>query len=300
MPELAGGNDEEAAPEKQAAEHVGFLERLERRPGLLGAVALATFAAILVGVLAAVPDWREMVAGDDPAPAAGAAISPASAIPSLIPSDGPALSAIDLVVRDPQKTGEPDDLDAPITPPSVEITVHNRGTRRSVTTRIVATVEDSAVIKLCDAQGSTVPVSATYDLVLPPRPAAGTAFQVPVSQQQGPDEADRFALRVGTSKRESPRHLHLYRLRFELVADGQQTKVPAGTAVVTVPETLAEGDGYFWSEAYDSGRIDLSNYPGGANVTACMKANSAVLNRLLSKDAALSPELTEAKAKLRL
>nr|BFE72256.1 hypothetical protein GCM10020092_055570 [Actinoplanes digitatis] len=191
-------------------------------------------------------------------------------------------------------------MEAPRTPPSVEITVHNRGTRRSVTTRIVATVEDSAVIKQCDAQGNTVPVSATYDLVLPPRPAGGTAFQVPVSQQQGPDEADRFAVRVGTSERDSPMSLHLYRLRFELVADGQQTKVPAGTAVVTVPETPSDSDAYFWSERYDSGQVDISDFSNAATATACMKANSAVLDRLMSEDAELSTELAEAQAKLRL
>jgi hypothetical protein len=44
-------------------------------------------------------------------------------------------------------------FDAPFTPPAVEITVHNRGTRRSVITRVAVTVEDAAVIDRCAAQG---------------------------------------------------------------------------------------------------------------------------------------------------
>ncbi|MEU7903337.1 hypothetical protein [Actinoplanes sp. NPDC049118] len=136
----------------------------------------------------------------------------------------PYRDAIDLVVRDPQLTGDPGDVEAESTPPAVEITVHNRGSRRSVITRIAATVEDSAVIERCDAQGGAVPVSATYDFTLPPRPANGSVLQVPVSQQQGPDEADRVALRLGTDKRESRTSVHLYRLRFELVADGQEVR----------------------------------------------------------------------------
>jgi hypothetical protein len=81
----------------------GFLKRLEQRPGLSALVALATFAALFVGVLAAVPDWRDMLSGEEPPPAAQALLPEPS---STYPTDTSAVSALDLVVRDPGKTGD--------------------------------------------------------------------------------------------------------------------------------------------------------------------------------------------------
>ncbi|WP_041841072.1 hypothetical protein [Actinoplanes friuliensis] len=292
MPEDEGV-DEEVVPRDS------FLRRLEQRHGLSALVALATFAALLVGVLAAVPDWRDMLTGDD-TPAAPAPVRTISAVPVPSASLGPGLEAIDLVVRDPAPDGDPADVDTTFSPPAVEITVHNRNARRTVVTRVVVTVEDSAVMKQCASQGGPVGVSATYDVTLPLRPATGTEVRVPVSQQQGSDEADRFALRLGTPARESPTMLHLYRLRFELEADGDTTRLPAGTAVVAVPMAPSDGDGYFWSEMYDSGEINVDDVPDRDRILACMKDNSATLVRLLADGAELSPDFTAIKPVLRL
>lgn len=298
--------EDEQAPQEQAtdvsapeniAPREGFLGRLEQRRGLSALVALATFAALVVGVLAAVPEWRDMLAGDDH-PAGQAQAGSALVAPSRSSPAGSGLNAIDLVVRDPELRGDPNDTDAEFTPPAVEITVHNRGAGRSVITRVVVTVEDSAVISQCDSQGETVPVSATYDVTLPLRPDTGTVLRVPVSQQQGSDEADRFALRLGTPEREKPTTIHLYRLRFELETDAAEKRLPAGTAVVAIPMSPKEGGGYFWSVIYDSGKVVLR--PGMDRGIPCMKENSAILKRLLSDDAELSLNLAAAKAVLRL
>jgi hypothetical protein len=96
-------------------------------------------------------------------------------------------------------------------------------------------------------------------------------FRVPVSQQQAADEADRFALRFGASERATPTAVHLYRLRFDLEADGSGTRIPAGTAVVTLPLSLREGDGYFWSEIYDSGKVQIDPAPGTDRILTCMR-----------------------------
>jgi hypothetical protein len=84
------------------------------------------------------------------------------------------------------------------------------------------------------------------------------------------------------------------------MADGLESRLPAGTAVVTVPSALAEGDGYFWSEIYDSGRVDFRDFADADQLTACLKGNSAILKKLLSDGAELSPKLAQAKAALRL
>jgi hypothetical protein len=294
-------NETEDAPPAEAEARDGFLKRLEQRHGLSAMVALATFAALFVGVLAAVPDWRDMLTGDDPAAdVAGPGTATAAPPVSTPSSNGPALSAIDLVARDPRRVGEPSDNDMHFTPPAVEITVHNRGDRRSVITRAVVTVEDSAVIKQCDSQGEPLAVSATYNLTLPLQPAVGTVVRVPVSQQQRSDEADRFALEIGTPPRDVPTTVHVYRLRFELEADGSDTRLPVGVAVVAVPLAPSSAGAYFWGEMLDSGQISLDSWPGLEDAKACLKGNSATLQRLLADGAELSPKLAEAKADLRL
>ncbi|MEV4639970.1 hypothetical protein AB0J80_21740 [Actinoplanes sp. NPDC049548] len=205
------------------------------------------------------------------------------------------------MVRDPVSSGGTDDEgQIEFTPPAVEFTVHNGGTRRSVITRLVMTIEDSTVIEQCAADGAPVAVSASYDVTLPLRPADGTELQVPVSQQQRPDEADRFAVRIGTPEPGSRTTVHLYRVRFELVVGGAPARVPAGTAVVAAPMAPLDGDGYFWSETYDSGEVVFDPYPGLERDIACMRRNSGTLQEFLAGGAELSPELAESKSVMRL
>ncbi|MBM2617873.1 helix-turn-helix domain-containing protein [Actinoplanes sp. LDG1-06] len=84
---------EPAAPAERAgldapAERAGLLHRIERRPGLTALVALATFAGLVVAVLAAVPDWRDMLLKDDEAQ-----VGPPSPQPSTAPATpAPAVS----------------------------------------------------------------------------------------------------------------------------------------------------------------------------------------------------------------
>ncbi|WP_106130172.1 hypothetical protein [Pseudosporangium ferrugineum] len=296
-----GDAGDDASAAERPSTRDGFLQRLERQPGLTALVALASFAALFVGVLAAVPDWRDMLTGGEKS----AAVQPLRPGPSSTYSaDTSTVSALDLVVRDPVPLPDPASPDAApgpdatLGPPTVEITVHNRGARRTVITRVAVTVEDTAVISQCASQGNTVAVSASYDVVLPPRPSVGDVFRVPVSQQQEADEADRFALRFGTSERATRTAVHLYRLRFDLEADGSKTRIPAGTAVVTVPDSISDGDGYFWNDDHESGRLDLSRVATEETV-ACLKGNSTTLKRILGTDAELSPDLAEAKPHLR-
>jgi hypothetical protein len=293
-PRTPSGEDRPEDP-RTGTSRVGFLHRLEQQPGLTALVAIATFAALIVAVLAAVPDWREMLLGDDPSPA-GKPISAPSRTQDQSVSAGSAVDPIDLVVRDPIYN------DQGVTPPTVEITVHNKGAQRSVITRAVVTVEDSTLIPPCSTEGGAVPLSATYDLTLPLDPAVGTALRVPVSQQQAPDEADRFALRVGIPNLGESKRLYGYRLRFELEADGSSGKLLVGTAVMVLPWSPDNSDaGYYWSDDYESGKTSL-DWLGedAASISQCMKNNSALLKRLISAGTELSPELSHVNADIRL
>ena len=298
-----GGDDETTVDlsQKRPPPRAGFLLRLEQRAGLSALVALATFAALLVGVLAAVPDWREMLSGNAPSGSETPAV-----VGSMVPSpSSPATSgvrAIDLVVRDSQRSGKyASQGEDEWTQPSAEITVHNRGTRRSVINRVIMTVEDSLTIEQCEAEGGPIAVSATYDVLLPLKPHDGAVLQVPVSQQQGADEADRFAIRFGTPQPERRTTIHIYQVRFQLIADGGEAKLPVGTAIIAVPHAPLEGDGYFWSEAYERNSTPFGDYPeeDRHRIITCMRRNSADLSRFLSGGSELSPELASSKADIR-
>ncbi|WP_328366614.1 hypothetical protein [Micromonospora zamorensis] len=116
------------------------------------------------------PVLSGLISEDKPKPdsAQGAAESHGSA-PN--PSAEPALKAIDILARDSAWKGEE------FLPTAVEITLHNRGVRRSVVTRAVVTVEDSSEIDACATEGSGLPLSNKYDLTLPLDPAAGEEFR---------------------------------------------------------------------------------------------------------------------------
>jgi hypothetical protein len=48
-----------------------------------------------------------------------------------------------------------------------------------------------------DAVSGGLVVSARYDVVLPTAPNPGQVLETPINQQLGPDQADRFAFRLG-------------------------------------------------------------------------------------------------------
>lgn len=291
---------EEASGGAEPSPEPGFLQRLDQRPGLTALVALATFAALAIGVLAAVPDWRDMLAGDEPVAAPPPATSAAAAAASASAAPGPTgPRVIDLVVRDPELTGDPNDVETGITLPAVEFTLLNRAVQRSVTTRVMVTIEESVVVERCGAQGGELTVSGAYDVELPLRPVPGTVLKVPVSQQQAADEADRFALRFTTAPRQKPTTIHVYRLRFELLADGNATGLPAGTAVVSVPDVPTGAGGYILDERLEKLLNDPDSYPFSDEEIACVKGNSTVLKEFLSKDAELSPDMAHAKAEIK-
>jgi hypothetical protein len=277
----------------------GLLQRLEQRPGLSGMVALTTFAALGVGVLAAVPDWRDMVMNGDPPPA-DVHTAEVSVTPTPSSADTPDLRVLDLVLRDPLRSGGTVGGEPEFTLPSAEFTVHNPGTHRAVITRVIMKIEDSAVIEQCAAEGMPVAVSAEYDVLMPLRPADGAELQVPVSQHQASDEADRFTLRFGSPEPLSPTTVHLYRIRFELALGRDGARLDAGTAVVATPFTPVDGAGYFWSADHDSGRVVFGpDFTGREEVIACMKSNSGAMTSLLSGAGGLSPALARSLSDLR-
>jgi hypothetical protein len=96
------------------------------------------------------------------------------------------------------------------------------------------TVVDSAVVRLCEGGGDGIRLSATYDAVLPFEPLRNQVIAVPVSEQAGPDEVDKFSVVLGLPG-ETLEPAHLYRLRIALIYD-EGKSIDVGTAIVSLPD----------------------------------------------------------------
>jgi hypothetical protein len=122
--------------------------------------------------------------------------------------------------------------------PRIEIRLQNIGNRRSVLTSAILTVRREVVVAPCGL-GAGLLVSATYDVLLPNRAAEGHTVEVPIDQQLGPDEADRFAFNLGLEDPAKDFGLILvYQLDVAARHDNSDTPVDLGRVVVALPGTL--------------------------------------------------------------
>ncbi len=80
--------------------------------------------------------------------------------------------------------------------PRIEVRLQSTGNRRSVLTSALLTVRKEVVVEPCGL-GAGLVLSGTYDIHLPNRAVEDQGVEVPIDQQLGPDEADRFAFNLG-------------------------------------------------------------------------------------------------------
>lgn len=116
----------------------------------------------------------------------------------------------------------------------IEIRLHNLGAQRSVLTAARFTVRRLAIIRPC-GQGAPLAVSTRYDLRLPQR--EGATVTLPIDEQLGPDQADRFVFRV-ISKRYRQRHtadVLVYELGIAVLHDDSPKPLRVGEVVLAVP-----------------------------------------------------------------
>jgi hypothetical protein len=117
----------------------------------------------------------------------------------------------------------------------IEIRLKNNGDQRTYLTSAIFTVRKQIVITPCGL-GAGVPISGSYEVVLPRRSAPGEKVEVPIDQQIGPDEADRFVFRVGPELSERDLGLTLvYQLDIAVRHDGSDEPAGVGQAVIALP-----------------------------------------------------------------
>jgi hypothetical protein len=168
--------------------------------------------------------------------------------------------------------------------PRVEIRVHNTGTRRAVLTSARFTVTDFVRIVPCGL-GAGLVASARYDVVLPVKPRRGETVEVPINQQLGPDEADRFVFRLGVDDLEKILGLiDVYELHVTVAHDNEPEPVDVGRVVVVLPG------------APEPFAIEFFPVPGA---TTCSRAPSKAARRALTFEGTRSPEVEQAFAHIR-
>lgn len=121
--------------------------------------------------------------------------------------------------------------------PRIEVRLQNTGNRRSVLTSAILTVRKEVTVTPCGL-GAGLVVSATYDVLLPNRAVEGQTVEVPINQQLGPDEADRFAFSLGLEDpaKDFGRTL-VYQLDVAVRHDNSDKPVDLGRVVVALPGT---------------------------------------------------------------
>lgn len=243
-----------------------------RRIALGGAVGMALVA---VGVLALAPSGTPATT---------------SAVNSPAPS-GLVVSSLEVLAAGPERAAE------------VDVSLRNPGTTRVGLTEVEVTIVDSAVVQVC-LFASATDVSGSYDLELPDHPAPGTVLRKTLHQEIGPDELDRFTLRLGAPQLEAkhPLDSYLYRVRVAIAHDGGTQPVELGEFVVEAqnglstdhyfpaarPATLEDAKGAFCGDSEECQRRILS----------CWNANRVPLERLLAGDPQLSEGAARAKTTL--
>lgn len=166
----------------------------------------------------------------------------------------------------------------------LEVTLHNTGGRRVVIDAARVEVRRVQKLRRCASQDDLL-LSHVYGLLLPANAHEGDAVEMPLHQQVGPDEADRFRVELSTKLPPSDQtSLYLFEVAVSLRNDGPQSELPLGTAVVGLPELPAPGE-YYW----DAGTLDvLHNFALGEpdyarylrqHALPCWRANTRALEQ---------------------
>jgi hypothetical protein len=172
----------------------------------------------------------------------------------------------------------------PFRPFGINFQLRNTGSQLAVITAVDLHVEEFLKLPICGSQGY-LPVSHHYPANMPLSTAPGKVVRIPISEQVGPDAADRFeiSLRLPPSRSvQMNAAIRLYRVRVGLIYDNLATPVEAGVVIVSLP--LEPNIQYAWTRSLQK-RHGSQLYFYAAEfqrLNRCMVANSKKLAALLS------------------
>ena len=190
-------------------------------------------------------------------------------------------------------------------PAGLDIKLHNTGGRRVVLAKADVNIEDVTRLDLCYTQGD-LPSSNGYSAVLP---VTASAVSVPLHQQLGPDEADRFSLTFGVRARDihgkaagDAPHMYLVRVSVSITHDGSRLPLPLGQFIFSAP-SLPFGVVWYWPKALEGAtRKGLAQNFGldfpYEDYMPCWRANTTHLRNKLAATGARSPEMDQVRSDL--
>jgi hypothetical protein len=232
----------------------------------------------LVGLMIGAGAWLlPQIGGDDSA-------SP----PAVRPSH---LSLVDTLVRD--------DVGGYPAHSRLEITLHNTGGRLTVVDQARITIRRVYELPLCFTQGD-LPVSNTYPVMLSATARPGDVVTVPLHQQLGADEADRFGISFGVEGEdgESLPGVYLFEIDVSLQSDSPGSPLAVSRALVSLPETPFPPH-YYWIEGtaeelnQDYSAAGTPVREAWAGPMPCWRSNTATIGSALAGPAVHSRELEE-------
>jgi hypothetical protein len=185
--------------------------------------------------------------------------------------------------------------------PQIQVTLHNTGSQRSIIKRALFRIQSLAALPVCLTAGELL-ISKKYDVTLPVTPPKDEApVEKPVSQQLGPDEADRFAFSLSAPQSIETPTVYLYQLQVEFLHDTETTPLTAGNVVVALPGAPGRHGLEFWGKGEPAnGKVTRSSFDAAYShlgayqetVRSCLDSNTSELRRMLALDGERSKELT--------
>jgi hypothetical protein len=165
---------------------------------------------------------------------------------------------------------------------SIDLSVRNIGELVSVATSARFRIRSFAILGACLPEAYLLPTHK-YPLVLPTEDAKGQTRDVKISQEIGPNEADRFTFPVTVDDPQLTSTVsYLYRIDVAVFHDRRPTPVRAGEVWLAEP---------FPKEHWFSLRDDLGSDPFDEEVKQCVEENKADLSAIQRGGAKSSPEL---------
>jgi hypothetical protein len=245
--------------------------------------------SLIVATLGLLPAYFALLPTEQP-PTTPSPSSSGTAVNSLS-SHGGNLKVVDLVVLNGTDWERS---------PEIQVTLHNTGTQRSIIKRALFRIQSLAALPVCHTAGELL-VSNRYDVALPTTlPKDEVPVEKPVSQQLGPDEADRFAFTLSVPQSVETHTVYLYQLQIDFLHDTDSTPLNAGNVLLALPGAPGRHGLEFWGKgAASNGKVTRASFDAAyshlgadqATVRSCLDSNTAELRWMLTLEGARSEEL---------
>jgi hypothetical protein len=246
------------------------------------------YVAVLVGTAAAVVSAVAAVAGDLDSGSSGTPSMPARAVKvtaAYVRNEAEETYLPELGLRGVQTLAST---------PTMDVEIHDSSSRPAQVREVRITVEGYAHVQLCFSQGAggIFLEPPPHVIALPQYPKgaelhASSRLEVPVPAEGSAD----IPIRIST-RRANTSEFSLYKIRAQLIIEGDHKPLQAGSFVVSAPARVPAADGYFpIDNSYFAQFVSrhAAFKSSWLQVYWCMRRNATLIEGLL-KQGTIAPE----------